>query len=311
MRSRTWSTGLVLTTVAALFLTAVPADAARKPPRDRIAYVGTDGRDPQRGLERSTPPAADREGCDAASPTWAPSGNQIAYLRVVNGGDFGSPYVYRDLRVMRPNGKGKRTLLTGGQNRSFADLAWAPGGRRIAVTMQNRAESVHDVAIYTVKSRTLVRLRLFEGTDWIPSDIDWSPDGQRLIFSAYQFEVGNPHEIATSELWTVRPNGTGLRQLTNTAALEFAPVWAPDGQRIAYSEGFNCATVVIANADGTPRRRVPGCKGGPDWAPGGGRLVVCGPRLRHDHPARRLGPPTPGPRLRPCVAAQVVRPRPP
>ena len=85
----------------------------------------------------------------------------------------------------------------------------------------------------------------------------------------------NPHEIANSELWTIRPNGTGLRRLTNTPTYEFAPVWSPVGNRIAYQEGISCPAVVVANADGTRPRRVPGdCVGDPDWAPGGGRLVV-------------------------------------
>ncbi len=269
MRSRTWSTGLVVTTVAALLLTAFPADAA-KAPRGRVVYVGDY---PRHGIlsvdlngrhhQRLT-----RKGGYASSPTWAPSGNQIAYLT-------GGVDTYRYLRVMRPNGTGKRTLLNGGQIRTFSDLAWAPGGRRIAVTMHNRAETVHDVAIYHLKSRKLVRLRLFSGDRWIPVTIDWSPGGQRLIFSAYDIDDSNPHELADYELWMVRTDGTGLRPLMNTPGVyEGSPAWAPDGQRIAYSEGLNCRTIVIANTDGTPRRRVPGCKSDPDWAPGGGRLVV-------------------------------------
>ena len=267
---RTWTIAATLTSVTALLLTAVPAHAA-KPPRARIAYVGIY---PNVGIYsvdlfgghrlRLTP-----KGVAAARPTWTPSGNQVTYL--VNSAGEG----YRTVRSMRANGSGKRTLLSGGRFRHFFDLAWAPQGRRMAVTMENSAATVHDVAIYTPKSRKLVRLHLFDGTRWIPTNIDWSHDGRRLVFSAYRISQSNPHELDGSELWTVRPNGAGLRRLTNTPRYEFSPVWAPRDKRLAFDVGLNCGAVVIANPDGTLRRRLPAdCAGRPDWSPDGDRLVV-------------------------------------
>jgi TolB protein len=38
---------------------------------------------------------------------------------------------------------------------------------------------------------------------------DWSPDGRRILFRAPE------HFFAGSNLWTVRPDGTGLKQLTH------------------------------------------------------------------------------------------------
>jgi len=267
---RVWATAFVAATASAALLVAVPAEAA-KAPRARIAYVGAY---PNVGIlsvdlngrhrQRLTP-----KGQYAARPTWTPSGDRIAYL--VGGMD-----VYSQVRVMRPNGTRKRTMLRGGRVRGFLDVAWAPQARRIAVTTQHYDGSAGGVAVYSLKTHKLVGLRVLSGTGWRPSLVDWSPDGTRLIFSAYYVPASNPHDITNADLWSVRPNGTGLRRLTNSPGVyDGAPVWAPRGKRIAYSQGWDCSTVVIANADGTGPRSIPGgCKGDPDWSPGGTHMAV-------------------------------------
>ena len=266
MTRRTWTIALVVS-VAAVLLTAVPSQAA-KAPRARIAYanggihsVDLNGRHHLRLTPKTV---------EAAEPTWSPAGDRIAYLTTRQGDGHST------LRVMRPNGTHKRTLLRGSQARDFLDLSWAPRARRIAVTMENPGGTIGDVGIFSLRTHKLVRLHVLSGKGWHPTGIDWSPDGTRLLFSAYMLDPGNPHELANAELWTIRPNGTGLRRLTNTPTYEYSPAWAPHGKRIAYQEGINCPSisVVIANADGSHPRRVPaGCGGDPDWAPGGDRLV--------------------------------------
>ena len=58
---------------------------------------------------------------------------------------------------------------------------------------------------------------------------DWSPDGKRIAFnSSYEAQ-------AAVEIYTVRPNGKGLRRVRRNPERTFswAPVWSPDGKRIA------------------------------------------------------------------------------
>ncbi len=56
----------------------------------------------------------------------------------------------------------------------------------------------------------------------------WSPDGKRIAF--YSDRSGS------YEIWTIRPDGSGLTQLTETPGHSVIyPVWSPDGGRMVYT----------------------------------------------------------------------------
>jgi len=64
--------------------------------------------------------------------------------------------------------------------------------------------------------------------------------------AAFQGQNGRLALSASQDIWTVRPDGTGAVNLTNTGGLfrnEEAPSWSPDGRRIAFqgsgSDGTN------------------------------------------------------------------------
>jgi Tol biopolymer transport system component len=54
----------------------------------------------------------------------------------------------------------------------------------------------------------------------------WSPHGNLIAFTG--FETGD------FEIYTIRPNGTGLRQLTHAHGNDSHPIWSPDGEWIAF-----------------------------------------------------------------------------
>jgi Tol biopolymer transport system component len=64
---------------------------------------------------------------------------------------------------------------------------------------------------------------LTNGWDNFPT---WSPRGERIAFTG--FETGD------YEIYTIRPDGTGRRQLTHTHGDDAHPVWSPDGRWIAF-----------------------------------------------------------------------------
>ena len=65
----------------------------------------------------------------------------------------------------------------------------------------------------------------------------WSPDGRRIAFELISAtppgDTGGARR--QSDIATMNADGTGVRRLTRTGALESVPVWSPDGTLIAFT----------------------------------------------------------------------------
>jgi len=79
-----------------------------------------------------------------------------------------------------------------------------------------------------------------------------SPDGHWIAFVSDRDSVGGPWE-----LYVVRPDGSGVRRVTQTPADEFAPHWSRDGREIVTMTASDDSTALWAiHPDGTGRRCV-------------------------------------------------------
>jgi Tol biopolymer transport system component len=84
-----------------------------------------------------------------------------------------------------------------------------------------------------------------------------------------------------SQLFTVRPNGHDLRQITFGPGEAVQPDWSPDGRSIVYEHDWDtespCATVDVINPDGSGRvsltTGIGGCEGQPAFTPDGAEIV--------------------------------------
>lgn len=60
------------------------------------------------------------------------------------------------------------------------------------------------------------------------------------------------------DIWTMRPDGSGAKKLTDDKVDDLFPEWSPNGERIAWARGAapSAREIWVMNADGTGKRQV-------------------------------------------------------
>lgn len=237
---------LVLGGIAALLVLAGATHSARQP-----AALLTYSVQPAGGLCLARLDGSRRvrltRGKDS-SPSWSPSGRQVAFARLVGPGQ--SQVVIADARgrIVR---RFAAALAT--------DPAWAPDGRRIAYAAGTR------IVVATATGRTLAEI----SRPALVGGPAWSPNSRSLAFT----EELDTDQIAVRQISVANADGTGRRALIGQAS---DPAWSPDGSMIAYvaypSRLAETGHVAVAKADGTgPRRLTPSgeAESSPAWSPRG------------------------------------------
>src|SRR5574341_1396412 len=100
------------------------------------------------------------------------------------------------------------------------------------------------------------------------SGMDWSPDGAHIAFVAEADEDGDG--IPAGDIFIANADGSGLANLTQSAAEDMDPQWSPDGQYIAFTSDAEGPHIAIAPASppSLPATVTYGPAGGsPSWSP--------------------------------------------
>ena len=112
------------------------------------------------------------------------------------------------------------------------------------------------------------------------NDPQISPDGRWVAFTvtSYQLHEGK----SNSEIYLMRIDGSGLRQMTNNEAADFSPRWSPDGKSILFiSTRKEGAQLWLLPANGGEPRQLTHFATGvsdPVWSPDG-RFVAFSTRV--------------------------------
>jgi len=114
-----------------------------------------------------------------------------------------------------------------------------------------------------------------------PARASGAQGSHELVAFSSGFILADPDLDHPSQVFTVRPDGSRLRQLTHVpdGKQAGAPDISPDGSRILYVSNVDGNFAVwIMRSDGTHQRRLFGRKGfdffQPRWSPNGSRLLV-------------------------------------
>jgi Tol biopolymer transport system component len=134
---------------------------------------------------------------------------------------------------------GSPVPLTAGSRR-IREPDMSPDGAMLVVRVQDPQD---DIALIHPDGTQLRRLTDDAFSDRTPR---WSPDGKQIVFRS--------NRSGRFELWSIRPDGTGLRQLTTGGAVHTA--WQPDGKLVAYPR-TGAPFVLDPSVRAIPGERVP------------------------------------------------------
>jgi Tol biopolymer transport system component len=182
-------------------------------------------------------------------PSWSPDDQWIAFA---NGGWFFFRATQKNVIMrVRRDGSGAEVLTDGNENAGFP--SYAADGKEIVYRVYGEPCGLRVVNVETKKVRVLTN-----EVDNLPS---WSPDGKLIVFTR---NMGG----ANFDVFTIRPDGSDLRRLTDSGANDGHAVWRSDG-KILYSSGMYgfkdeaalydntfqpYGGIFIMNADGSGKR---------------------------------------------------------
>lgn len=193
----------------------------------------------------------DRLPGDKQTPNWSPDGERVAVRWVPSDYDDPTP-----LLVLNAN----RTVavdLTEKTGVAGWSPSWSPDGKRLVTAARKKGEATEGLYVMNADGTGARRITPLGREAQYAA---WSPAADRIAFT-YVVAGG-------FDLFTIHPDGSGLRRLTNDGAggENNWAMWSPDGRKIAWGRGDS---VWVMNADGSGKRMVTDAGGVPGgWAPG-------------------------------------------
>lgn len=161
-------------------------------------------------------------------------------------------------------------------------LDWSTDGRRLAYSINTFAANSPNAGLHVLDTTTGKDKHILGGElgCLAPFDLDWSPDGARLVYACAMSGPGWP----APGIYVIEPDGSDRTLLqTGLSGRHSSPSWSPDGTRIAFAFGESGRSTIYLFDLVQDRRTLLVADGSaPAWSPDGSKIayrVDCGVRL--------------------------------
>jgi TolB protein len=216
-------------------------------------------------------------------PAWSPNGEQVAFVSIRN--------QKREIWIIDSSRKNERLITSG-----FLP-AWSPDGRRLAITrlQANRQRQIWIIGVDGRDERQLTlegsnhcpawspkgdKIAYWSGDErgvgqvWVMRSDgtqkrqlthrrknEYTPDGSSANAPAWAFSeqiaywAGREHRYG--QIWTMNPDGSNQKQLTDEPAPASSdnPAWSPDGKKILFdTQRRKRPEIWVMNSDGSDER---------------------------------------------------------
>jgi TolB protein len=213
---------------------------------------------------------------DGQFATFAPDGQHVTFTMatVRRSKKSHRNQIQQSIAIIGADGKGERVIYR--SPIGIGDIDWpalSPDGKLLVYEFVGsklaKPRFGHALFVLNAHGRGIHRV-----TPWslhAGDGPDWAPDGSRLLFRS------NEDTDKQSQYYTVRPDGTGLTQLTDfpQGTQIFSATYSPDGSQIVFAkaDANGPGDLWAMNADGTnqhPVLQAPPWDSAPDWGSAAG-----------------------------------------